>query len=429
MKWIPKEDVFIYAFAPRKEFHQILCPEHVPTKREVLKIVMSLFDPLGFASFFLVHGKVLIQEIWASGSHWDQPIKDEICERWHRWTEMFDQLVKLRIPRSYFSSAIPTEFNNLQIHIFVDASEAAYSCVGYFRLDSESGIQVSLIGAKTKVAPLKTLSIPRLELKAAVLGARFMESIQANHTFHVSQKYYWSDSSTVIAWIRSDHRRYNKFVELRIGEILMLSDPCDWKWVPSKINVADHATKWNKGLSFQNDSEWFKGPNFLYDPELTWPQQRTISTTQEEIKRCHTHWTPSPLIDVSRFSQWTRLHRAMAYVLRFIDNLRRKRNRQPLVIGLLQHEELVRSEQSLWKIAQLEAFPVEVESLSKTRGPPEERHPTVAKSSSIYRSWPFMDSDGVVRMRGRLGSAFYIPVEARYPANLPRQHRLTTTIK
>lgn len=70
---------------------------------------------------------------------------------------MFDQLVKLRIPRSYFSSAIPTEFNNLQIHIFVDASEAAYSCVGYFRLDSESGIQVSLIGAKTKVAPLKTL--------------------------------------------------------------------------------------------------------------------------------------------------------------------------------------------------------------------------------------------------------------------------------
>lgn len=255
-----------------------------------------------------------------------------------------------------------------------------------------------------------------------------MGSIQPNHTFHVSQKYYWSDSSTVIAWIRSDHRRYNKFVELRIGEILMLSDPCDWKWVPSKINVADHATKWNKGLSFQNDSEWFKGPNFLYDPELTWPQQRTISTTQEEIKRCHTHWTPSPLIDVSRFSQWTRLHRAMAYVLRFIDNLRRKRNRQPLVIGLLQHEELVRSEQSLWKIAQLEAFPVEVESLSKTRGPPEERHPTVAKSSSIYRSWPFMDSDGVVRMRGRLGSAFYIPVEARYPAILPRQHRITTLI-
>ncbi|XP_062702144.1 uncharacterized protein LOC115263739 [Aedes albopictus] len=428
MQWMPRDDVFVYSFTPRKDLQEILRPDHVPTKREALKVVMSLFDPLGFISFFLVHGKVLIQEIWASGSEWDQPINNELSERWHRWIAMFSQLKQLQIPRSYFTSPIPNDLNSLQIHIFVDASEAAYSCVGYFRLVAEASVQVALIGAKTKVAPLKTLSIPRLELKAAVLGARYMESVQTNHSFPIAQKFYWSDSSTVLAWIRSDHRRYNKFVELRIGEILTLSDPSEWKWIPSKTNVADLATKWNKGLSFQPGSEWFRGPNFLYEPEITWPQQLPPSTTQEEMKRCHTHWTPTPLIETSRFSSWTRLHRTMAYVLRFIDNLRHRRNRHPSIAGVLQQEELKRSEQQLWKMAQVEAFPKEVEVLSKARGPPEARHPTVAKTSSIYKNWPFIDEDGVLRMRGRSGSAFYAPAEARYPTILPRQHHITTLI-
>lgn len=184
-------------------------------------------------------------------------------------------------------------------------------------------MHLALIGAKTKVAPLKTLSIPRLELKAAVLGIRLLEAIQNQHTITVHERHFWSDSSTVLAWIRSDHRRYNKFVAFRIGEILSLSDSKEWNWVPSKHNIADEATKWKNGPSIQSDSSWFKGPNFLYDSKNSWPEQMKISTTEEELRPDHTHWNSTSLIDFARFSRWSKLHRSTAYVLRFVDNLRR----------------------------------------------------------------------------------------------------------
>ncbi|XP_062558149.1 uncharacterized protein LOC134223027 [Armigeres subalbatus] len=153
MRWLPEDDVFTYTLALRNDLQPILNEQHVPSKREVLKVVMSLFDPLGFVSFFLVHGKVLMQDVWASGIAWDEKIGEELFQR-----------------------SIPASFERLELHVFVDASDSAYACVAYYRLETENGTRVALIGAKTKVAPLKVLSIPRLELKAAVLGVRILET-------------------------------------------------------------------------------------------------------------------------------------------------------------------------------------------------------------------------------------------------------------
>ncbi|XP_055539263.1 uncharacterized protein LOC129726499 [Wyeomyia smithii] len=219
MQWIPKEDVFIYSFGTRDDLQAILHPDHMPTKREVAKVVWSLFDPLGLIAYFLVHGKIFIQELWARGVGWDQEIPQELNGRWRQWVCLLQQLGKLRIPRSYFQ---PThDYSRLQIHVLADASETAYACAVYFRLETSRGIEVTLAEAKTKVAPLKTLSIPRLELKAAVLGVRLMNTVLKRHTFVVCQRYCWSDATTVLAWVRStDHRRYHKYVAVRVGDIL-----------------------------------------------------------------------------------------------------------------------------------------------------------------------------------------------------------------
>ncbi|XP_062542335.1 uncharacterized protein LOC134210303 [Armigeres subalbatus] len=391
MKWIPSDDVFVYTFGLREDLQSILAEGHIPTKREIARIVMSLFDPLGFIAFFLVHGKILLQDIWAKGTEWDQQIPEDIYERWQQWSNLFGRLSELRIPRCYFRSPFPASLDGLQVHLFVDASESAFACAVHFRLETDSGIQVALVGAKTKVAPLKTLSIPRLELKAAVLGVRLLETIQNQHSFTISRRFCWSDSGTVLAWIRShDHRRFHKFVAVRVGEILTSTEQREWRWVPTKLNVADLATKGQPSLKTLKRT----GRN----------NERSLQLTKSyDLHTFSAHF--DPIVDLARFSSWTKLHRATAYVLRFVDNIRRKKQGLALELGVLNSDKLRRAEEMLWKLAQVEAYPDEVAVLATSQGPPDRRHVVVKKSSNIYSKWPFIDERGILRSRGRIEAA------------------------
>ncbi|XP_053691539.1 uncharacterized protein LOC128740054 [Sabethes cyaneus] len=372
MRWIPKEDVFIYSFSTRDDLQYMLDCDHIPTKRE---------------------------ELWAAGIGWDQQIPQDLNERWQHWVKLLQQLDLLRISRCYFRSS--TKRSNLQLHLFVNSSESAYACAVYFRLESECGAEVALGAAKTKVAPLKTLSIPRLELRAAVLGVRLMETIQKHHTFTVSQRYCWSDASTVLAWIRStDHRRYHKYIAVRVGEILSSTHQSEWRWVPSKQNVADLATKWNKLPHVTAENPWFRGPAFLYEPEERWPKQRIVVPTEEELRPTHflaVHLAPNMVFE--RFNRWTKMHRVAAYVFRGIDNFRRRLMKQDLQLGNLTSDELRRAEEVLIKTAQNEFYAEEIAILIKSQGSPANRHATVNKCSSIYTLCPFLDEKSILRSR------------------------------
>ncbi|XP_058456561.1 uncharacterized protein LOC131433958 [Malaya genurostris] len=430
MKWLPKEDVFVYSINMRSDIKQILDDEHIPTKREVLRVIMSLFDPLGFIAFFLVHGKILMQDIWARGIEWDEQITPDIYVRWRQWTNLFPEVGALRIPRCYFRSPFPKNFDNLEIHIFVDASEMAYSGVAYFRVEEARQVQVAFVGAKTKVAPLKTLSIPKLELMAASLGTRMLNMIKSYHSFPIIRQFMWTDSTVTLAWIKSkDHRRYQQFVAVRVGEILMSTESKDWRHVSSKLNLADIATKWKQGLQLSMNNPWFRAEEILQNLKDMWPEDSPIPETQEEMRpNCTNLGHFAPIIDISRFSSWTRLHRAIAYVLRYLDNLRRRSEGQPLKLGLLDQNELQRAEYALWRMAQSDAFPNEISTLTKSQGPPTNRHRIVAKSSPIFRTWPFLDENSVLRMRGRIGAAPFAPYEAKFPAILPNTHLITFLI-
>lgn len=127
----------------------------------------------------------------------------------------------------------------MQLHVFVDASDTAYAAVAYFRASCDSSAQCALASARTRVGPIKPISIPRMELEAAVLGTRLARAIVKEHSVDIVQQYFWTDSRVVLCWIKSDQ----SFVAVRVGEILEKTDEKEWRWISSRENVADEATK------------------------------------------------------------------------------------------------------------------------------------------------------------------------------------------
>ncbi|XP_062710760.1 uncharacterized protein LOC134288863 [Aedes albopictus] len=427
MKWIPTGDDLTYSFVIRADLGYALDQSHKPSKREVLRVVMSLFDPLGLISYFIIHGKTLMQDIWASGVDWDEPVSTELCEQWWRWTAHLPGLNSIRIPRCYFAAADYQSYSSLQIHVFVDASKSAYACVVYFRVESEKGPEVALVAGKAKVAPLKLMSVPRLELQAAVLGTRLLNSVVSLHDLPVSRRVLWTDSQTVLAWLRSDHRRYQQFVGFRVAEILSSTDVQEWRKIDTELNVADLATKWGKGPNFERDNPWFRGPKFLLESESFWPKQEAVQcTTNEEIRHVGVHVEQTvPLIEVGRFSSWDKLHRITAYVHRFISNLIRKKHGERLELGVLKQQELAIGEVTLYKQAQQEYYAGEIKQLSGQKRSMQHRHSAVSRSSKIFKLWPFLDQSGVLRMRGRIGAAPHVPYAAKFPMILPQKSAIT----
>lgn len=182
--------------------------------------------------------------------------------------------------------------------------------------------------SRAKVAPLKRQSIPRLELMAAVLGAHMRQRFLETTTLHIDRSTLWTDSRTVLSWLQSDQYKYKQFVAFRVGEILELTNMRDWRWVPTKQNIADVLTKWGRGPPLQNESEWVNGPSMLYHPREQWPMVAAVKETGEEARGLVMF---HEVVDVSAVSRWTKLVRVTATVVRFVTNCRRKKAGEPIV--------------------------------------------------------------------------------------------------
>nr|XP_049467061.1 uncharacterized protein LOC125908380 [Anopheles coluzzii] len=434
MRWNPASDELGFCTRACTTVSDLLIAERIPTKREVLRCVMSLYDPLGLLAMFVIHGKILIQDLWRTGTQWDEEINDMQLRHWRRWIDLLPAIADLRIPRSYFAAASKKMYENGEWHLFVDASQHAYACVLYLRIFDDAGEpQCTLIGGKAKVAPLKPLTIPKLELQACVLGARFLRYTQEHHPINVRRRVLWSDSTVALSWIRSDPRNYKPFVAHRVVEILESTSVDEWRWVPTDHNPADEATKWKGKPNFDFGGNWFQGPEFLLHGEDDWPSQRHNSDNpSEEIRQVNLHVEDSNTgllpIRYERFSRLERLQRMIGWIVRYVGNLRRKYRGEPILGGALRQEELYEADKILWRQTQLEYYPEEVRilSLDDNDGKPGGR--TVSKQSHIYHLLPFVDDEGVLRMRGRIGAAADVPYSAKYPVILPRGSRLAELI-
>ncbi|XP_065076052.1 uncharacterized protein LOC135699688 [Ochlerotatus camptorhynchus] len=443
--WDPQEDVFTFALKLRENLQPYLPGSERPTKRIVLSIVMSLFDPLGLLTMFTIHGKMLIQDLWRTGCEWDEVVDDESFEKWKKWTALLPDIEQVKIPRHYFSGGESLDYDSLQLHVFVDASAGAYGCVAYLRMLVDGNPRCSLVQAKSKVAPLRPYSTPRLELMAAVLGAKMAETVRTNHSLCINRVQFWTDSSTVYSWIVSDHRKYKVFVAYRIGEILSKTNSSDWRWIRTKLNIADDLTKWKEGTRIKSNSPWFIGPKFLYEAEDTWPHpEPPRPNVTEELRASslfHRIKVTGPLIDCGRISKWNIVVRTVANVLRFISNIRRKQQGLPIeslradarVMRLgrgsavaverpLSREEYQEAERHLWKMAQSESFADEVKMLVRCR---KGKCEAIDRSSNLFKLSPVLDEYNVMRMDGRVQEGEFVPFELQFPVILPKEHPVT----
>jgi len=233
LKWNPNMDIFFFTLNFHRVPDDVKSGQKSPTKREVLKLVMSLYDPLGFIANYTVAGKIFIQDVWRSGIGWDDEISHTLVEKWRLWISRLVDVEKVQIPWCY-----TTQMRNrspVELHTFCDASEKAFAAVSYLRVESGDIVDVSFMMARSRVAPLRPISIPRLELQAAMMGVRLVQTILEGHDIIVNQCYYWIDSRTVLCWLRSDARNYRQFVGHRIGEVLATSEVSDWRWLLLKV--------------------------------------------------------------------------------------------------------------------------------------------------------------------------------------------------
>ncbi|KAL0895211.1 hypothetical protein ABMA27_013649 [Loxostege sticticalis] len=364
--------------------------ERTPTKREALSAVMSIFDPLGLLSYYTIRAKIIIQRVWRLQTNWDEELPDELANEFRTWLSGVESLRSLRLSRLYAHTGGVTR---KQLHVFCDASECAYATAIYWLVEYEDGSKrVILTAAKARVAPIKAQTIPRLELQACLIGARLATTIIREHRWQPHRVVYWTDSRTVLHWINNDRVRYPPYVAHRLNEISELTEPEQWKWVPTRDNVADDATRIVNDVKCKDD-RWFIGPSFLYENEDSWPSLNVIDDC--DIGRhddivlnvTNVEWS---VPDAGRFSKHERLVRAMAYVLLFIDKCLRRANEMSMT-------HIRKAEDWLVKRAQSETFGEDIERLRRGQN--------LKMSSRIRKLDPFIDEDGVLRARGRTRAA------------------------
>ena len=242
--WISERDTLSFKvpadFPEGKEMVQL-------SKRKILSRVAKVYDPIGYATAFLIKAKIGLQTLWKRGISWDEDLPSELLEK---WKTLFEEMVQLNGVSFERCLTPPDAVGQPILCVFSDASEEAFGACAYARWQLSSGeFGVRFIAAKSRVAPLKRLTIPRLELQGAVLASRLGKKILEECRFKFEKAVYFLDSRIVLAWICSEARRLKPFVSVRVGEIQDNSDPAEWRHIPGELNVADEVSR---GISVKN---------------------------------------------------------------------------------------------------------------------------------------------------------------------------------
>nr|XP_039258906.1 uncharacterized protein LOC120335470 [Styela clava] len=244
------------------------------TKRGVLAILSSVFDPMGIVSPVILQARLIFQELCRQQLGWDETIGANEQIAWESWTKAIPDLSEVKLPR-YIK---PNSFGVIvsqELHHFGDASQVAYGSVSYLRLSDENGqIHCSFLLGKSRLCPIKTIcSLPRLEITAAALCVRVDMFLRRQLKFEKNVKsIFWSDSTATIQSIYNSSKRFPTFIANRLAKIEEGSEPHQWRYVPSELNPADYASRGMTAKKLIAKKSWLQGPEFLYQNEENWPQ-------------------------------------------------------------------------------------------------------------------------------------------------------------
>lgn len=369
------------------------------TKRNVLSEVQKIFDPLGVISPIVLHGKLIMQEIWSAKLDWDQKLPEKIEKEWIWFCKQVDAIQHVSFPRH-----VPSKGTLVELHGFSDAAKRAYGAVIYVRTVCAEGVYVSLLCSKSRIAPCsekankEDITIPRMELRAATLLVELMAKVREALSVQIHGIYYWTDSMVTIDWINNPNRKRPTFVSNRVKKINEMSPIENWNHVRSNDNPADLISRGTSTLKLSDSSIWWNGPGFLRDRDSPWSNVsiKTLvnqNQPQRSAKKCPQDIQEYSLLD--RFSKLKKLQRVTAYCLRFRRNCKTKEQERSK--GLLTIQELEDAQLCLTRMAQNKMFAAEIQLLQKNKPLPS--------SSSLITLQPFLDDRQVLRVGGRIQAA------------------------
>ena len=364
------------------------------TRVGLLSQVAGLFDPLGTAAPMTVKAKIKLRELGVRGLQWNDPVIGEERSWWEEYFTRIEKLKSIWFPRCLFPAE--EDIVRTELHTFADASEEACAASCYTRVVYQDGrVLVRHVKTATKLAPLKTVSVCKLELNAGLLGARLAQFVQMALKRRLDNRFFWTDSSTVRNWVRAVSSHYQVYVSHRIGEIQTLTEPQEWRFIPGRLNPADAATR-SKLEEDEIPSWWLDGPAFLYEEEPAWPEDLPWMAAKEELRAVHVHLnsaTTEPPFD------W----RTIQLTARDLPALIRLDGE---FLGYV-------------KRCQQEAYTEDLDRLQKKK--------PLRSTSNLLTFTPFLDQEGVIRLGGRLSRA-KMPYEVLHPPMLPGKHPFSRNI-
>lgn len=424
LKWLIVDDKFTFQV-------KTLTLEGEITKRKVVSCVAQIYDPIGYVSPVIVKGKILIQELWKGKLDWDKKLPDELLEQWNKMWKDIINLEKFKIDRWIGTGGK----SKIQIHGFADSSTAAMAAVIYVRVEQPDGkISCNLVTSKTKVAPLKTVTVPRLELSAAELLARLLVEVKKSMEWSDLEYTLWTDSSITIHWIRKEPHELKVYVANRVASIQEKTDITHWKHVDTKSNPADLASRGLFASELVDNDLWLHGPDWLKLPENQWPKSKFIVNespdTLQELKVLSLLQYEKMLqirpIDMSRnvsiLEYVSRLEKALniiSYVQRFtqiwlsiMESGPRKSGRKRINIKFNPPTEEEKANAMSYLIRKTQEFYYgkEIFALKNGKYPPER--------SKIQSLNPILDKNGILRVGGRLDRS-ELEYESKHPAIIP----------
>ena len=407
---------------------KIILKDRPPTRRGMLSTVYSLYDPLGLLSPVVLVGRQILQDICKGQYDWDSPLPENIVQRWEQWKGSLQDLETLKIDRCYK----PKESKDIvsaELHHFSDASTEGYGQCSYLRLvDIEGRVYCSLVMGKSRVTPLKQVTIPRLELTAAVLSVRMSSLLREQLQYDNIEETFWCDSRVTLGYISNDAKKFHVFVANRIQQIRDKTESGQWKYVNSQENPADHASRGLTVKSLLNSSFWFSGPAFLWQANIasdSTDYQMHVAVDDPEVRKqtlAIDIQVKGDNFDLTRFeyfSDWLRLKKAVALCLHYKAILKSRIKGVPVDLSKeIKVEDLCRAETEILKAVQCNAFKTELDLL-ESNSDNRNAQRKLKRTHTLYRLDPFMDSKGILRIGGRIQAAS-LSSEVKHPVVLPK---------
>lgn len=423
---------------PTDEFHIWVHVKEIlhPSKRQALSIISSIFDPLGFLGPVTVLAKIFMQQLWSHSTtddkslKWDDPLPEHLLPQWQELNSQLPYLEKLSLPRYIFGR---TEPKSIELHGFCDASEKAYGAVIYIRSINQEGITVKLLCSRNKVAPLKrnikigkttevptkSRSIAELELCGALLLSELINKVESalNNTIKIDLVRLWCDSKTTLCWLNSHPSRWTVFVANRVQKIQSYTQRHIWDYIPSQSNPADTISRGSTPTSLLNHKTWWSGGPWLQNKTFTKEVSFIVSRNYVDSETRSTRKVICSAVFQStyfdRFSNYSRLIRTTAWVLRFIWNCCPVGREEGHILQLYEIEQAT---MVLVKLVQRQYFSTELKDLRQGKN--------VALNSPLSALSPFLDGQEIIRVGGRLQES-KLSFAQRFPILLPSKHMFT----